>query len=144
MQDTLQFQIRITVSTERAEALRADPASESYPALRDILREHSAALICQFDAFAGYVAEAEAMGTDAYPLYEWTRQTIADPEKKAKYLCSFTVYVKDEQVYDKDVADSLEAALSALSASDSASGIDRVFRYDTNPANNPQPPRSGR
>jgi hypothetical protein len=144
MQQSWQFQIRITVSAGRAESLRADPNSESYPPLHDILLRHDASLTCQFDAFAGYVEEAEAMGTDAYPLYEWTRQTIANPDKKAKYLRSFTVYVSGAQVYDGNIADSLEAALSALSAGDSASGIERVFRYDTNPANNPQPPASRR
>jgi hypothetical protein len=139
MQDTLQYQIRITVSAVQAEHLRTDPVSAHYPPLRDILLRHDATLMCQFDAFAAYVDEAEVNGTDAYPLYEWTRQTIDNPEKKAKYLRSFTVYVKDQQVYDREIADSLEAALSAL---DSASGIERVFRYDTNPANNPQPPRT--
>jgi hypothetical protein len=141
MQDTWQFQIRITVSDQRAQALRSDPASDAYAPLRDVLRAHGATLMCQFDAFAGYVKEAEDVGTSAYPLYDWTRQTIENPEKKAKYLRSFTVYVEGEQVYAKETADSLEAALSALSAAQSESGIERVFRYDTNPANNPQPPR---
>ena len=143
MQDTWQFQIRITVSDERARALRSDPASDAYAPLREVLRAHRATLTCQFDAFAGYVREAEERGTSAYPLYDWTRQTIEDPVKQAKYLRSFTVYVEGEQVYAKETADSLEAALSALSAAQSESGIERVFKYDTNPANNPQPPRPG-
>ena len=132
-----QFQIRITVSDARAEALRSDPAAQTYAPLRDILRRHHAALKCQYNAFADYVKEAETLGIHAYPLYEWTRRTIENPEKKAKYLRSFTVYVDGEQVYEKEIADSLEAALSRL-ASDA--GIERVFKYDTNPANNPQPP----
>ncbi|MBP0590346.1 hypothetical protein J8I87_11610 [Paraburkholderia sp. LEh10] len=139
MHDTWQFQIRITVSDQRAKALRTDPASDSYAPLRDVLRRHRASLKCQFDAFADYVNEAEAAGTQAYPLYEWTRQTIENAGKKAKYLRSFTVYVEGEEVYGKQAADSLEAALSAL---DRDAGIERVFRYDTNPASNPQPPRS--
>ncbi|MEM5382961.1 hypothetical protein VSR68_05055 [Paraburkholderia phymatum] len=141
MDSTWQFQIRITVADDRASALRADPASDSYPPLRDILRRHKASLKCQFDAFADYVKEAEAMGTSAYRLYEWTRQTIENPEKKAKYLRSFTVYVEGEDVYDEDIADSLESALSALPAD---AGIERVFKYDTDPANNPQPPQANR
>jgi len=141
MQTTWQYQIRITVSADRAAELRTDPTSNHYAPLHEILLRHDASLTCQYDAFTGYVEEAEKIGTEAYPLYEWTRQTIADPAKKAKYLRSFTVYVKDEQVYDKDIADSLEAELSALSKTDSTSGINQVFRYDTNPANNPQPPR---
>lgn len=141
MDSTWQFQIRITVADERASALRADPTSEGYPPLRDILRQHKASLKCQFDAFADYVKEAQALGTSAYRLYEWTRQTIENPEKKAKYLRSFTVYVEGEEVYDKDIADSLESALSALPGD---AGIERIFKYDTDPANNPQPPQTNR
>lgn len=140
----MRFQIRITVSDERAGALRDDPVAQSCAPLHDVLSPHRAALICQYDAFAGYVKEAEQMGTDAYPLYEWTRQIIENPEKKAKYLRSFTVYVDGEQVYAKDTADSLEAALNSLVAQHPEAGIERVFRYDTNPANNPQPPQSSR
>ena len=142
MQDGWQFQIRITVSNERASAWRADPQAKSYAPLHDVLSRHRATLICQFDAFAGYVKEAEEAGTQDYPLYEWTRQAIENPEKKAKYLRSFTVYVDGEQVYAKEAADSLETALASLSEQDRESGIERVFRYDTNPANNPQPPRA--
>ncbi|ALL70748.1 hypothetical protein K788_0004284 (plasmid) [Paraburkholderia caribensis MBA4] len=142
LQPAHQFQIRITVSEERAGALRADPAAQSYAPLQDVLKRHRAELKCQFDAFADYVKEAEEAGTAAYPLYDWTRQTIENPEKKAKYLRSFTVYVEGEQIYAKETADSLEAALSSL-ALDRDSGIERVFKYDTNPAHNPQPPQSG-
>ncbi|WP_353556141.1 hypothetical protein [Paraburkholderia terrae] len=142
LQPAPQFQIRITVSEERAGALRTDPAAQSYAPLQDVLKRHRAELKCQFDAFADYVKEAEEAGTAAYPLYDWTRQTIENPDKKAKYLRSFTAYVEGEQVYARETADSLEAALSSL-ALDGASGIERVFKYDTNPAHNPQPPQSG-
>ncbi|SMG55219.1 hypothetical protein [Paraburkholderia susongensis] len=139
MSSPLQFQLRITASRELAQTLRADPSCASYAALREILRTHNAALKCQFDAFADYVSEAERQGTENYPLYQWTRQTIENPEKKAKYLQSFTVYVNGDEVYDKDVADALEIGLSKLVG---ANGIVRVSRFDTNPANNPQPPAS--
>lgn len=137
MEDTLQFQLRITVSDELAAALRDDPLSRSYPALHDVLRTRHASLKCQFDAFADYVSEAERQGPKQYPLYEWTRQTIGNPQKQAKYLRSFSLYVNGEEVYGKVIADLLQADLSALVGSH---GIEQVFRYDTNPANNPQPP----
>lgn len=140
-QPQYQFQIRITVTDDRAAALHTDPMSNAYPPLRNILHAHKAALKCQFDAFADYVKEAETLGTSAYPLYEWTRETIENPEKKAKYLRSFTVYVEGDEVYGGSIADSLEAALSALPVD---AGIERVFRYDSNPANNPQPPQANR
>jgi hypothetical protein len=137
MSSPLQFQLRITASRELADALRADPSCASYVALRELLHTHRATLKCQFDAFADYVSEAERMGTRNYPLYEWTRQTIENLEKKAKYLQSFTIYVNGAEVYDADVADALEAGLSKLV---DPRGILRVSRFDTNPANNPQPP----
>jgi hypothetical protein len=96
-------------------------------------------LKCQFDAFADYVEEAERAGRDRYPLYQWTKDTIGNPEKKAKYLNSFTVYVRGEDVYDRETADWLYARLSAL-AETAGTGIESVRRFDTNPANNPQPP----
>lgn len=138
MQSTLQFQLRLTVSHELADALQADPTCAASRALGEILRRHNAALKCQFDAFADYVSEAERQGTRNYPLYQWTRETIENPEKKAKYLRSFTVYVNGDEVYGKDVADVMENELSRLV---SETGIQRVSRFDTNPANNPQPPK---
>lgn len=137
MDHTLQFQLRITVSSELADALRTDPSYAAHAALREVLRTHNATLKCQFDAFADYVSEAERLGTENYPLYQWTRDTIENPEKKAKYLQSFTIYVNGDEVYGKDVTDVMETALLKLV---DANGINRVSRFDTNPANNPQPP----
>lgn len=137
MEDEWLVQLRLDVSAELSAALRGDPAGTAYAPLRDVLRRHNATLKCQFDAFADYVSEAERTDPENYPLYQWTRETIEQPEKKAKYLQSFTLYVDGEEVYRKDVADPLQEALSALIGPD---GIRRVARYDTNPANNPQPP----
>jgi hypothetical protein len=64
---------------------------------------------CQFDAFAGYVSVAEANGIENYPLYEWTKKTVDDPAKKAKYIKSFALYVGGKEVYGRDKADALEA-----------------------------------
>ncbi|MFM0221368.1 hypothetical protein [Paraburkholderia dipogonis] len=138
MEPALRFQLRIAVSPALADTLRADPTCASHGALRDVLRRHDATLKCQFEAFADYVSEAERQGTENYPLYQWTRETIENPEKKAKYLQSFTVYMSGDEVYGKDVADILENELLQLVSED---GIQRVSRFDTNPANNPQPPR---
>jgi hypothetical protein len=54
---------------------------------------------------------------------------------------SFTVYVEDREVYAKEIADALEADLQPLAASGL---ITRISKYDTNPANNPQPPEHPR
>lgn len=89
MEDVLQFQLRITVSDELAAALRSDPLAHSYPALHEVLRNGEASLKCQFDAFADYVSEAERLGPENFPLYEWTRQTIANPENKPNICARF-------------------------------------------------------
>ena len=136
MSDAWLFQVRITVSPEAAATLRGEPQYMP-PALRDLLRRHDASLICQFDAFSDYVNEAEKLGTEKHPLYQWTRETIENPEKKAKYLRSFTVYVNGEEIYPREIAELLQAELSALAGT---TGIERVVMIDTNPANNPQPP----
>ncbi|HTH60534.1 MAG TPA: hypothetical protein VL689_10325 [Paraburkholderia sp.] len=132
------YQVRLTASDTLARALRGDGAASAHLPLHAALRRHGATLVCQFDAFAGYVREAEQNGPDAYPLYQWTRATIDNPDKKARYLRSFTVYVDGEQVYSRDIADALETDLRALVEPD---GIVAVSKFDTNPANSPQPPK---
>ena len=89
---------------------------------------------CQFDAFAGYVADAEKHGPEKYPLYEWTKATIEDPTKKAKYIKSFTLYVDGDEVYAEQQADALESDLQALVASKL---VARMSKHDTNPAEQP-------
>ncbi|TDG04417.1 hypothetical protein E1N52_29625 [Paraburkholderia guartelaensis] len=137
MAETWQFQVRITATPELADALRASSPYEARDLLEALLREYNASLKCQFDAFADYVEEAERAGRDRYPLYQWTKDTIDNPEKKAKHLKSFAVYVRGAEVYDRETADALYARLLALA---SQVGIENVSRFDTNPANNPQPP----
>ena len=132
-----QYQVRINLADEFAEAARTDPGDPSIASLQEILARHNAALNCQYDAFAGYVAEAEAEGTENYPLYKWTKATIEDPAKKAKYVKSFTLYVDGDEVYAKDKADALEAELKSLVG---GAIVTSLSKHDTNPARNPQPP----
>ena len=137
MENAWQFQLRIAVSPELAASLRGDPGSTLHTPLGDVLRKHNASLKCQFDAFADYVSQAEKLGVENYPLYQWTKETIEKPEKKARNSRSFTLYVDGEEVYGKERADPLQAELDVLV---DAGGIESVVRFDTNPANNPQPP----
>jgi len=137
MENQWQYQVRIYLDDDYAEAARRDPDNPAMKTLREILRKHHAAMKCQFDAFADYVAEAEKHGTEDYPLYQWTKATIEDPAKKAKYLKAFTLYVEGEEVYAKDKADALESDLQPLVG---GKLITRLSKHDTNPANNPQPP----
>jgi hypothetical protein len=137
MSDQWEYQVRIDLGDGLGEVARRDPGNPAIKQLADILNRHRARMKCQFDAFADYVAEAERRGTNDYPLYAWTKATIEDPEKKAKYLKSFTLYVDGKEVYEKSRADALESDLQPLISSKL---ITRLSKYNTNPADNPQPP----
>ena len=137
MSDQWQYQIRIGLDDKTSELARHDPNNLKLKPLTDILKKHHATLVCQFDAFAGYVAEAEKLGKDKYPLYAWTKETIENSAKKAKYIKAFTLHIKGDEVYAKSKADALEANLQPMIDS---KFIVKISKIDTNPANNPQPP----
>jgi hypothetical protein len=137
MTERWQHQLRLYFSEELAAVARQDPGHPALAPLAGILAKHNASLMCQFDAFAGYVAEAEARGLESYPLYRWIKATVEDPEKRAKHIRSFALHVKGREVYAKEEAVALEADPKPLVDGRS---ITRLSRHDTNPANNPQPP----
>jgi hypothetical protein len=111
MSEEWQYQVRIDLADGPAEVARRNPADPTLAPLPEILKRHHAIIRSQFDAFAGYVAEAERHGVENYPLYDWTKATIENPAKQAKYQKSFTLYVDGDEVYAKDKADALEAEL---------------------------------
>lgn len=80
--ETWQHQVRIRLSPYYAQLVRKEPEHAALSSLNALLGKHHAVLKCQFDAFADYVAEAEREGTQHYPLYRWTRETIENPAKK--------------------------------------------------------------
>ena len=138
-----QYQLRVDLADDAAAEAQAGKHSD-HPGLRSlrrILAAHDAELICQYDAFAGYCAEAEARGVEHYPLYAWTKAVIDDPAKKAKYLKSFSIHVGGAEVYARESADALEAALTPLVG---AGVVKRLAKHDTDPANNPQMPEEYR
>jgi hypothetical protein len=135
-----QYQVRFDLNDRAmAESARRNIHDPELAPLIDVLAKHRAALKCQFDAFAEYVAAAEEHGIENYPLYEWTKAKIENAEKKDIYMKSFTLYVDDREVYAKEIADALETELQPFAHS---GVITRIAKYDTDPANNPQP--SGR
>ena len=136
-----QYQLRVDLAEDAAEAARAGAEHPGLGPVRDILAAHDARLVCQYDAFAGYCAEAEAQGIEHYPLYAWTKAVIADPAKQAKYVKSFSIHVGGAEVYAKEKADPLEAALTPLVG---AGVVTRLAKHDTNPANSPQMPEKYR
>jgi hypothetical protein len=141
MKDQWQYQVRIYLHDKLAEMARRNPEDPAIAPLAAVLAKHHATMKCQYDAFADYVAEAEKHDPKAYPLYEWTKATIQDPAKKAKYIKSFTIYVDDNEVYEKETADAVEADLRPMVDS---GVITRISKHSTNPAENPQPPSSRR
>ena len=138
MSEQWKYQLRINLEDAFAETARHEPGDPALAPLPEILARHEARLKCQYDAFADYVAAAEATGADRYPLYEWTKATIENPVKEAKYKKSFTLYVNGDEVYEKERADALEKELKPLVG---GGIITRLSKHDTNPANNPQPPK---
>lgn len=138
MSQEWQFQLRLSMDDATSKAARNNPADPAVKPLMDVLAAHKTDLKSQYEAFAGYCREAEENGVENYHLYEWTKATIENPEKKAKYLKSFTLYIGGDEVYDKDKADALEADLLPLIDGEK---IISMAKYDTNPANNPQPPK---
>ena len=137
MSEQWQYQLRLYLADKLAEAARRDAGAPVLGSLLGILDKHDATMKCQLDAFANYVAQAEADGVEGYPLYEWTKATIEDPVKKAKHLKSFAIHVKGQEVYAKEEADALEADLQPLV---DGTRIARLSRHDTSPSSNPQMP----
>jgi len=132
------YQVRIRVSENLSESLRSGNHTDLAESLDKISNDHGMSLVCTYDAFKGYCDEAEENGIDEYALYEWTKSTIENPEKKAKHLKSFAFYRGFEQIYEKELALSLEEKLKKLGKS---ADLLEIKVIDSNPANNPQPPR---
>ena len=141
MSDEWQHQLRIYLPAELVDVARGDANNPELGRLADILAKHHATMLCQFDAFAGYVAEAEERGLEGYPLYAWTKAIIEDPIKRAKHLKSSALHVNGQEVYSKAEADALEADLQPLVGGEL---IERISKHDTNPAHNPQLPKEYR
>ncbi len=136
MSEAWAHQIRVYLSEPFARLARDAPDDPALAPLTALLAAHGARLVCQADAFAAYVAEAERAlaeqkGVEAFPLYKWTKATLADPEKLAKHQLAFAVRVGGAEVYPKPVADNLVAALQPLV---DGTVITRLSRHDTNPA----------
>ena len=94
--------------------------------------------VCTLDGFLDYVKEAERNNIKDYPLYHWTKSVVEDPEKKIKHSKSFAFYYGDEQIYEKHHAESLYNDLLEFN---NENKIEEIKIIDSNPRNNPQPPK---
>ena len=105
------YQIRIKTSEVLSADLRGARAMALSQAVLKIAEQNGMQLVCTFDAFREYCEEAERNDIAQYHLYDWTKATIENPEKKAKHLKSFAFYLGNEQVYSKAHAGILEKSL---------------------------------
>ena len=86
---------------------------------------------------------APVSGGHAFPGEIWQSERVSNGWKVVGFNTNlsgdaFTLYVEDQEVYAKEIADSLESDLQPLATSGL---ITRISKYDTNPENNPQPPQ---
>ena len=133
------YQIRIRVNDEMSSNLRKNKPSGLARQIKSLARKHGTTIVCTYDAFVDYCREAESNSVEDYPLYAWTKQTIENPEKKQKHLKSFAFYRNNDQVYERALAETIYSELMPLADNGT---IDEVKLIDSNPANNPQPPKS--
>ena len=136
MSDLL-YQVRLDVTEDIAQEVRNKNYHKLSEYINAILRKVDAELICQFDAFNNFVIECEKENNTNNALYKWTKDTIENSFKKKKYLKSFTVYVNGEQLYEKKTADYLESEIKKLNEK----RILKISKYNSDPKNNPQPPK---
>ena len=133
----LLYQIRLDISEDISEEVRNKNYDKLNTSIKSILLKVSAELICQFDAFNNFVLECEKENNTNNALYKWTKDTIENDIKKKKYLKSFTIYVNGEQLYKKKIADYLENEIKKLNEKN----ILKINKYNSDPKNNPQPPK---
>ena len=133
----LLYQVRLDVTEDIAQEVRNKNYYKLNKKIDEILLKVDAELICQFDAFNSFVIECEKENNTNNALYKWTNDTIVNNGKKKKYLKSFTVYVNNAQLYEKKTADYLESEIKKLNEK----RILKISKYNSDPKNNPQPPK---
>ena len=108
--------------------------------LTSMLEIHDASLICQYDAFVNFVKECESKDETDNPLYRWTKETVEDEIKKNKYKNIYSIIVNNQQVYKEEIADSIKQKIEEKKLKT----IISMDKFDTQPKNNPQPPKKFR
>ena len=132
------YQVRIKLPQDLADDLRSDSNLDISRKISVIARKHQTRPVCTLDGFLDYVKEAEQNDIEEYPLYHWTKSVVDDPQKKIKHSKSFAFYFGDEQIYEKQRAQSLYNDLLELNDENK---IEEIKIIDSNPRNNPQPPK---
>ena len=137
MNGKLLYQLRVDLEHDAAQELINTKNINSCKNIGKIIKEENGELVCQFLAFSKFVEECEQDNLTDSPLYKWTKDTIENKVKKEKYMKSFTIYIKNQQLYEKEVADRIENKIINLGCR----CILKVNKYNSDPKNNPQPPK---
>ena len=132
------YQVRITLNQSFADDLRSGRNLDLSKEIYKIAKNHKTRPVCTLDGFLDYVKEAERNDIEEYPLYHWTKSVVDNPQKKIKHSKSFAFYFGDEQIYEKQRAQSLYNDLLELNDENK---IEEIKIIDSNPTNNPQPPK---
>ena len=132
------YQVRIKLPQDLADDLRSDSNLDISREIKMVARKHQTRPVCTLDGFLDYVKEAEQNDIEEYPLYHWTKSVVENPQKKIKHSKSFAFYFGDEQIYEKQRAQSLYNDLLELNDENK---IEEIKIIDSNPRNNPQPPK---
>ena len=133
------YQVRIKLSQDLADDLRSESSLDISKKINNIARKHQTRPVCTLDGFLDYVKEAERNNIEDYPLYHWTKSVVQDPDKQIKHSKSFAFYFGDEQIYEKELAVSLYNDLVEFNDENK---IEEIKMIDSNPRNNPQPPKN--
>ena len=133
----LLYQVRLDVTEDVAQEVRNKNYHKLNEYIDAILLKVDAELVCQYDAFNNFLIECEKENNTNNALYKWTKDTIENNVKKIKYLKSFTIYVNGAQLYEKKTADYLESEIKKLNEKK----ILKINKYNSDPKNNPQPPK---
>ena len=133
------YQVRIKLPQDLADDLRSDSKFDISKEINKIARKHETRPVCTLDGFLDYVKQAEKNDIKDYPLYHWTKSVVQDPGKQIKHSKSFAFYFGDEQIYGKERAVSLYNDLVEFNDENK---IEEIKMIDSNPRNNPQPPKN--
>ena len=133
------YQVRIKLPQDLADDLRGESNLDISKKINKIARKHETRPVCTLDGFLDYVKQAEKNDIKDYPLYHWTKSVVQDPGKQIKHSKSFAFYFGDEQIYEKELAVSLYNDLVEFNDENK---IEEIKMIDSNPRNNPQPPKN--
>ena len=132
------YQVRIKLPQDLADDLRNYSKLDISKEIIKIAKKYQTRPVCTLDGFLDYVKEAEKNDIKDYPLYHWTKSVVQDPDKQIKHSKSFAFYFGDEQIYEKKRAVSLYNDLVQFN---NENNIEEIKMIDSNPENNPQPPK---